>query len=150
MLAAPSPLIQNTLHATKGLYKLLHMATFATGYLRDGHLYLWLPPCTMALKSVGCPNCQYGSCMALAERAVRLVSFGRITAARHQELIQDLEQTCPLSRVYHDWLMENREHLGIGARSFKRTKRQRKDAVMQWLRNCASGCGSSCGSSCGS
>ena len=104
-----------------------------------GYLYLSLPACKMALKASdgACPNCQYRSCCALAERTVRLATQGKITKERHQDIIEDLEQTCPLARVYHDWLMENSAHLRIPATSFKRSRRERKEAVFEWLRQVA-------------
>ena len=102
----------------------------------DGYLYLSLPACKMALKATDgrCPKCQYCSCMALAERTVRLVVHGEITQGRHTEMNVDLEQTCPLATVYHDWLLENREHLRIPAKGFRRSRRERKEAVFEWLR----------------
>ena len=100
----------------------------------DGNLVLCLPACKMALKAIGCPECQYRSCMALAERTVRLVEHGKITRARHIEMKVDLEQTCPLASAYHDWLLENRAHLRIPVGGFKRTRGERKEAVFEWLR----------------
>ena len=103
----------------------------------DGNLVLCLPACAMALKAKGCPECQYCSCMALAERTVRLVRHGKITSTRHAEMKKDLEQTCPLASAYHDWLLTNAEHLRIPASSFKRSRRERKDSVFEWLRQAA-------------
>ena len=100
----------------------------------DGNLVLCLPACKMALKAKDCPECQYCSCMALAERTVRLVEHGKITQARHAELKADLERTCPLASAYHDWLVTNRTHLQIPKSSFKRSRRERKEAVFEWLR----------------
>ena len=102
-----------------------------------GNLYLCLPACNMALKAKGVPECQYQSCCALAERTVRLASQGKITNERHAEMKVDLEQTCPLASAYHDWLMNNRAQLHIPRGSFKRTRAQRKEAVLEWLRQAA-------------
>ena len=63
----------------------------------DGNLVLCLPACAMALKARGSPQCQYCSCMALAERTIRLSKHGKITGTRHTEMKADLEQTCPLA-----------------------------------------------------
>ena len=109
----------------------------AAGCLAGGYLYLSLPACKMAQKAKGCPECQYQSCCALAERTVRLACHNRITNERHSEMKQDLEQTCPLASAYHDWLMTNRRQLRIPATSFKRTRVQRKEAVFTWLRQAA-------------
>ena len=103
----------------------------------DGNLVLCLPACKMALKARGCPQCQYRSCCALAERTVRLACQGRITSTRHAEMKADLEQTCPLASAYHDWLITNAAHLRIPQGSFKRTRAQRKEAVFEWLRQAA-------------
>ena len=103
----------------------------------DGNLVLCLPACKMALKARGCPECQYRSCMALAERTVRLACHGKITPARHTEMEKDLEQTCPLASAYHDWLLTNAGHLRIPASSFKRSRRERKESVNEWLRQAA-------------
>ena len=103
----------------------------------DGNLVLCLPACKMALKAKDCPECHYCSCMALAERTVRLVEHGKITQARHAELKADLEQVCPLASAYHDWLLVNRTHLQIPKSSFKRSRRERKEAVFEWLRQAA-------------
>lgn len=103
----------------------------------DGNLVLCLPACKMALKAKGCPECQYCSCMALAERTVRLACHGKITQARHAEMKADLEQVCPLASAYHDWLLVNRTHLQIPKSSFKRSRRERKEAVFEWLRQAA-------------
>ena len=62
-----------------------------------GNLVLCLPGCQMALKAWGCPECQYHSCMALAERTVRLAMHCAITTERHSEMKADLEQLCPLA-----------------------------------------------------
>ena len=43
---------------------------------------LSMPPCKMAQKSHGCPECQCGSCMGLAERNVRLYLSGTIPEQR--------------------------------------------------------------------
>ena len=75
--------------------------------------------------------------MSLAERTVRLACHGKITSTRHAEMKADLEQTCPLASAYHDWLLTNAEHLRIPANSFKRSRRERKDAVFEWLRQAA-------------
>ena len=103
------------------------------------YLYLGLPTCKMALKSTDgrCSECQSNRCCALSERTVRLVSHGKITPVRHAETKVDLEQTCPLASAYHDWLLESREHLRIPAASFKRSRRERKEAVFAWLRQAA-------------
>ena len=103
----------------------------------DGNLVLCLPACTMALKAKGCPECQYCSCMALAERTIRLSKHGKITSKRHAEMKADLEQTCPLASAYHDWLLTNAEHMRIPVTGFKRSRRERKDAVFEWLRQAA-------------
>mgnify|MGYP001248287572 FL=1 len=103
----------------------------------DGNLVLCLPACTMALKAKGCPECQYRSCMALAERTIRLSEHGKITSTRHAEMKKDLENTCPLASAYHDWLLTNAEHLRIPASSFKRSRRERKESVFEWLRQAA-------------
>ena len=100
----------------------------------DENLVLCLPPCKMALKAQGCPECQYRSCMALAERTVRLVEHKQISRVRHTEMKADLEDTCPLASAYHDWLLENRTHLRIPVSSFKRTHKERKESVFAWLR----------------
>ena len=109
----------------------------AAGCLAGGYLYLSLPACKMAQKAKGRPECQYQSCMALAERTIRLLEHGKITSTRHAEMKADLEQTCPLASAYHDWLLTNAEHLRIPASSFKRSRRERKDAVFEWLRQAA-------------
>ena len=75
--------------------------------------------------------------MALAERTIRLSKHGKISSARHAEMKADLEQTCPLASAYHDWLLTNAEHLRIPVSSFKRSRRERKDAVFEWLRQAA-------------
>ena len=61
---------------------------------------LSMPQCKMAQKSHGCPECQYRSCMGLAERNMRLYLSGAITEQRLEELSQDLAQTCPLASCY--------------------------------------------------
>ena len=103
----------------------------------DGNLVLCLPACKMALKARGCPECQYQSCMGLAERTVRLACHGKITPARRTEMKKDLEETCPLASAYHDWLLTNAEHLRIPASSLKRSPRERKESVNEWLRQAA-------------
>ena len=72
--------------------------------------------------------------MSLAERTVRLAVHRKISAERHCEMKVDLEQVCPLAIVYHDWLLQNREHLRILAKGFKQIRRERKEAVFEWLR----------------
>ena len=58
----------------------------------DGNLVLCLPACKMALKDQGCPECQYRSCMALAERTVRLAIHRKVNRERHAEMKKQMEQ----------------------------------------------------------
>ena len=96
---------------------------------------LSMPPCKMAQKSHGCPECQYRSCMGLAERNVRLYLSGTIPEQRLAELSQDLAETCPLASCYQSWLFMRRNELPVGrARGIK--NRDRNDA-----RPCRNGCG---------
>ena len=101
------------------------------------------PPCKMALKSNGCPDCQHRSCMGLVARNIRLYLSGAISQERLAELRQDLAQTCPLASTYEAWLFEHRAELPIGRhRSLKKTRKERKRAVQKWLRQFCSGSGS--------
>ena len=101
---------------------------------------LSMPPCKMALKSNGCPDCQYRSCMGLAERSVQLYLSGAISQERLAELRQHLAQTCPLASTYEAWLFEHRGELPSGRhRSPKKTRAERKRAVQEWLRQSCSG-----------
>ena len=103
-------------------------------------LVLQMPPCKMAQKSHSCPNCQYRSCMGLAERNVRLYLSGTIPEQRLAELSRDLAETCPLASCYESWLFQHRHELPIGrARGLKRTTKERREAVQQWLRQSCSG-----------
>ena len=102
---------------------------------------LSMPPCKMAQKSNGCPDCQHRSCMGLAERNVRLYLSGAITEQRLAELSQDLAQTCPLASCYQSWLFEHRHELPIGChRSLNKTRKERGGAVQAWLRQSCSCC----------
>ena len=106
-------------------------------------LVLQMPACKMALKSSdgACPDCQYRSCHGLAERNVRLYLSGAITEQRLEELSQDLARTCPLAACYESWLFQHRHELPIGGRhrSLKRTRKERRAAVEEWLRQSCSG-----------
>ena len=103
-------------------------------------LVLQMPACKMALKSHGCPDCQYRSCHGLAERKVRLYLSGAITEQRLAELSQDLAQTCPLASCYQSWLFAHRHELPLGhAGGLKRTRKERREAVHEWLRQSWSG-----------
>ena len=103
---------------------------------------LAMPPCKMALKSSNgsCGDCKYRSCMGLAERNARLFLSGAISEQRLQELSLDLAQTCPLASCYERWLFEHRRELPIGRhRSLKKTRKERAEAVQEWLRRSCSG-----------
>ena len=102
-----------------------------------------MPACKMAQNSHGCPDCQYRSCHGLAERNVRLYLSGAITEQRLAELSQDLAQTCPLAERYQSWLFQHRHELPFGhAGGLKKTRKQRREAVQQWLRRSCSSCSS--------
>ena len=75
---------------------------------------LSMPPCKMAQKSHGCPECQYRCCMGLAERNVRLNLSGTIPEQRLAELSQDLAETCPLASCYQSWLFMHMNELPVG------------------------------------
>ena len=96
----------------------------------------------MALKSsegATC-NCQYRSCCGLAERNVRLYHSGAITEERLAELSKDLAETCPLASCYERWLLAHRHELPIGrAGGLKETRKERREAVQEWLRRSCSG-----------
>ena len=99
---------------------------------------LSLPPCKMALKSsdgATC-DCQYRLCCGLAERNVRLFHTGVISEPRLAELSPDLARTCPLASCYERWLFAHRHELPMGKRL---TRRERAEAVQQWLRQSCSG-----------
>ena len=99
-------------------------------------------PCKMALKSSdgSCGDCGYRSCMGLAERNVRLFLSGAITEQRLAELSQDLAQTCPPAECYQSWLFAHRHELPIGrAGRLKKTRKARREAVQEWLRQSCSG-----------
>ena len=101
---------------------------------------LSMPPCKMAQKSHGCPECQHRSCMGLAERNVRLYLSGTIPEQRLEELSQDLAETCPLASCYQSWLFLHMHELPIGrARGLKKTRQERREAVQEWLRQSCSG-----------
>ena len=101
---------------------------------------LSMPPCKMALKSNGCPECQYRSCMGLAERNVRLFRLGTISEPRLAELSLDLAQTCPLASCYERWLLAHMHELPIGRPGgLKMTRKERREAVQAWLRQSCSG-----------
>ena len=101
---------------------------------------LSMPPCKMAQKSHGCPECQHHSCMGLAERNVRLYLSGAITEQRLEELSQDLAGTRPLAACYESWLFQHRHELPVGRPGgLKKTRKERREAVQEWLRQ-------SCGS----
>ena len=101
---------------------------------------LSMRPCKMAQKSHGCPECQHRSCMGLAERNLRLFLSGAITEERLEELSQDLAQTRPLASCYERWLFLHRHELPVGrARGLKKTRKERREAVQQWLRQSCSG-----------
>ena len=96
----------------------------------------------MALKSSdgSCGDCNYRSCIGLAEMNVRLFLSGAITEQRLEELSQDLAQTCPLASCCERWLFEHKRELPIGRhRSLKKTRRERREAVQEWLRRSCSG-----------
>ena len=101
---------------------------------------LSMPPCKMAQKTHGCPECQHRSCMGLAERNVRLYLSGTISEQRLAELSQDLAETCPLASCYQSWLFMHMNELPVGrARGIKNTRQERRDAVQEWLRmSCSS------------
>ena len=101
---------------------------------------LSLPPCKMALKSNGCPECQYRSCMGLAERNVRLFRLGTISEHRLAELSLDLAQTCPLASCYERWLLAHMHELPIGRPGgLNMTRKERREAVQAWLRQSCAG-----------
>ena len=102
---------------------------------------LSLHPCKMALKSSdgSCGDCNYRSCVGLAERNVRLFLSSAIMEQRLEELSQDLAQTCPLASCYERWLFEHRRELPVGRhRSLQKTRRERAEAVQEWLRRSCS------------
>ena len=107
-----------------------------TPYRKMAFLVLRMPPCKMAQKSTGCPDCQYRSCMGLAERNVRLFRLGTISEPRLAELSQDLAQTCPLASCYESWLLAHMDELPVGKRL---ARRERREAVQQWLRQSCAG-----------
>ena len=99
---------------------------------------LSLPPCKMALKSsdgATC-DCQYRSCCGLAERNVRLFRLGSISEHRLAELSLDLAQTCPLASCYERWLLAHRHELPVGKTL---TRKERREAVQEWLRRSCKG-----------
>ena len=101
-----------------------------------------MPPCKMALRSSdgSCGNCNYRSCMGLAERNVRLYLSSTISEERLAELSRDLADTCPLAHLYERWLFEHRYELPIGRhRSLKKTRKERRAAVQEWLRKSCGG-----------
>ena len=103
---------------------------------------LFMRPCKMALRSSNgiCGNCNYRSCMGLAERNVRLYLSGTISEQRLAVLSQDLAETCPLASCYEGWLFEHRHELPIERhRSLKKTRKERRGAVQAWLRQSCSG-----------
>ena len=97
-----------------------------------------MPPCKMALKSSNGRTCccQYRSCCGLAERNARLFQSGAISAERLAELSLDLAKTCPLASCYERWLLAHRHELPVGKRL---TRRERAEAVHEWLRRSCSG-----------
>ena len=104
---------------------------------------LSMPPCKIALKSsdgATC-DCQYRSCCGLAERNVRLFHTGVISEPRLAELSLDMARTCPLASCYERWLLAHMHELPVGrARGLKKARKERSEAVQQWLRQ--SCCGS--------
>ena len=102
-----------------------------------------MPPCKMALKSSDGATCnyQYRSCCGLAERNVRLDLSGAITEQRLAELSQDLAQTCPLAKCYQSWFFAHRHELPVGraAGGLKKTRKERREDVQEWLRQSCSG-----------
>ena len=103
-------------------------------------LVLQMPACNMAQKSHGFPDCQHRSCHGLAERNVRLYLSGAITEQRLAELSQDLAQTCPLAECFQSWLFAHRHELRIGrAGGLKKTRKERRAAVQEWLRKSCGG-----------
>ena len=103
---------------------------------------LFTPPCNMALKSSdgSCGDCGYRSCMGLVERNVRLFLSGAITEERLAELSKDLAETCPLASCYERWLLAHRHELPVGrAWGLKRTRKEKREAVQEWLRRSCSG-----------
>ena len=95
----------------------------------------------MALKSsdgATC-DCQYRLCCGLAERKVRLFHSGVISEPRLAELSLDLAQTCPLASCYERWLLAHRHELPVGRPGrLKKTRKERREAVQQWLRQSCS------------
>ena len=73
-------------------------------------------------------------------RSVRLFHLRIISEQRLAELSRDLAQTCPLASCYERWLLAHMHELPAGRPgAFKKTRKERREAVQEWLRRSCAG-----------
>ena len=77
--------------------------------------------------------CEQRSCCDLAERNARLMMAGAISQHRFRELSEDLREHCGIAHLYEQWLLQHPELPLRKGRHLRKTLKERRAALKQWL-----------------